>query len=162
MTDRAESEGFTTEELETWSAVATMLEWLPAALDAQLRRDAGVSHFEFGILFALQQAEERTLRMSALAGFANSTLSRLSRAVARLEGHGWVSRRPDPTDGRITLATLTPDGADLVRRATPGHVDLVRRVVFAPLTDAEARRLGETARRVSAAIGSDGGWRPAG
>ena len=58
--------------------------------------------------------------------------------------------------------TLTPDGADLVRRATPGHVELVRRVVFAPLDDAEARRLGETARRVSAAIGSDGAWLPAG
>jgi len=158
MTDRAESEGFTTEELETWSAVATMLEWLPAALDAQLRRDAGVSHFEFGILFALQQAEERTLRMSALAGFANSTLSRLSRAVARLEGHGWVSRRPDPADGRITLASLTEEGDAAVRSALPGHVELVRRLIFTPLAGAEAKQLAASARAVTGAIRSEPGW----
>lgn len=92
------------------SAVATLLEWLPAALDAQLQADSGLSHFEFGILFALSEAEGRALRMSELAGYANSTLSRLSRAVGRLERKHWVQRAPDPSDGRITVATLTDLG----------------------------------------------------
>ena len=38
------------DDLETWSALATVLEWLPAALDAQLQRDADLTHFEYGVL----------------------------------------------------------------------------------------------------------------
>ena len=44
------------DDLETWSSLATLLEWLPAALDAQLQRDAALTHFEYGILFALSGA----------------------------------------------------------------------------------------------------------
>ena len=38
----------------------------PAALDAQLRRDAGISHFEYLVLALLSEAPGRTLRMSEL------------------------------------------------------------------------------------------------
>ncbi|MGM1016289.1 MAG: MarR family winged helix-turn-helix transcriptional regulator [Actinomycetota bacterium] len=160
MDDEREPASWEPEELQTWSAVATLLEWLPAALDGQMQRDSGLSHFEFGILFALDQAGERTLAMSELAGYANSSLSRLSRAVGRLERNGWVRRHPNPEDGRITLATLTDKGGEVVREALPGHVELVRRVVFGALGDAEARQLGETSRRIIEAIGSPNTWRP--
>ena len=33
------------EERQAWRALASALVRLPAALDAQLRRDAGISHF---------------------------------------------------------------------------------------------------------------------
>ena len=33
------------EETQAWRALASTLIRLPAALDAQLRRDAGISHF---------------------------------------------------------------------------------------------------------------------
>lgn len=152
--------GFAADHLEVWSAVATLLEWLPAALDAQLQRDAGLTHFEYGVLYALSRAEGRTLRMSALAGYARSTLSRLSRAVGRLETRGWVRRCTDPADGRVTLAVLTDLGAEKVAQATPGHVALVEEVVFGALTGAQARQLGTISRRIAAALGGDGGWRP--
>lgn len=155
-----ESDVLTTEELDTWSALATLLEWLPAALDAQLQRDSGLSHFEYGILFALDRADGRTLRMSELAGYANSTLSRLSRAVARLEAKGWVRRAPDPHDGRITLATLTVDGTDAARAAAPGHTTLVRRLVFDALTPAQATQLRTVSRRITGAIRDEKGWMP--
>ncbi|WP_420706170.1 MarR family winged helix-turn-helix transcriptional regulator [Streptomyces sp. NRRL S-455] len=48
--------------------------------------------------------------MSALAAFAEGSLSRLSQVVARLERKGYVRRHPDPADGRHTLATLTDEG----------------------------------------------------
>lgn len=148
------------DELETWSSVATLLEWLPAALDAQMQRDSQISHFEYGILFALSQAAEETLAMKELAGFANSTLSRLSRAVARLERQGWVTRRPDPGDGRTTIASLTDSGLDAMRAATPGHVALVRRVFFDSLTPAQARAFGKASRHITSAIRDEGSWRP--
>jgi len=143
------------EDLETWTALATLLEWLPVALDANLQRAAGLTHFEYGVLYALATAPDETLRMSVLAGYARSSLTRLSRAVTRLEGRGWVRRSPDPTDGRFTLATLTAAGATVATEASPAHVDLVRRVVLDPLTRGQARALGEAGRRIAAAISAE-------
>lgn len=157
---RTDPSTFTPDELETWSSIATLLEWLPAALDAQMQRDSQISHFEYGILFALSQADEASLSMKELAGFANSTLSRLSRAVARLERQGWVTRRPDPEDGRTTIASLTDSGLATMRAAAPEHVAFVRRVVFESLSPAQARTLGRASRRITSAIREDGGWRP--
>lgn len=154
--------GFDDDELLTWSGVATVLEWLPALLDAQLQRDADVTHFEFGVLFALRHAPEGTLRMSVLAGYANSTLTRLSRAVTRLEQRQWVQRTVDPEDGRYTLATLTDQGRAEVEEATPGHVATVRRLVLDPLTKAQHRQLQEITRRILAAAGDGRPWRPPG
>ena len=145
-------------DLQSWAALATVLEWLPPALDARLQRDAGLTHFEYGILFALADASGRTLRMSVLAGYANSTLSRLSRAAARLERRGWVRRAVDPADGRYTLAILTDPGLAVFERATPGHTETVRRLVLDPLTQAQARQLREISRRIAHAIRADGAW----
>lgn len=148
------------EDLATWAALATVLEWLPSALDAQLLRDANLTHFEYGILFALEDAPDRTLRMSVLAGYANSSLSRLSRAAARLEKRNWVRRVPDPTDGRYTLATLTDRGEAKVRQATPGHVRTVQRLVLEPLTHAQLRQLRDISQRISRSIREQEGWQP--
>lgn len=148
------------QELEIWAAVATLLERLPAALDAQLQHDSGFTHFEQGILYALQSAPERRLRLSVLASYANSTLSRLSRAVSRLESRGLVRREADQEDGRFTLGVLTDAGHAAVLAATPGHHALVRRLVFDTLTPAQARQLGALSQRLSAAIGSSPSWHP--
>ena len=160
MPDSSTASTLSGEDLQTWSSLATVLEWLPAALDAQLQRDAELSHFEYGILFALADAPDRTLRMSVLAGYANSSLSRLSRAVARLETRGWVRRAPDASDGRYTLATLTGLGVEKLDQATPGHVDTVRHLVLDPLTQAQARQVREISRRIMRAIRDEEGWRP--
>ena len=154
--------GFDDDELRTWSNLATVLEWLPALLDAQLQRDADLTHFEFGVLFALRHAPDRTLRMSVLAGYANSTLTRLSRAVTRLERRQWVERSVDPQDGRCTLATLTDLGRGAVDDATPGHVATVRRLALEPLTKAQHRQLQDITRRILSASGTAAQWRPPG
>lgn len=160
MPDPSAPATFSDEDLQTWASLATVLEWLPAALDAQLQRDAELTHFEYGILFALADADDRTLRMSVLAGYANSSLSRLSRAVARLETKGWVRRASDATDGRYTLATLTDLGVEKFDQATPGHVRTVRRLILDPLTQAQARQVREISRRIMRAIRDEGGWEP--
>jgi len=148
--------------LETWSSLATLLEWLPAALDAQLQRDAGLTHFEYGILYALSRADDGRLRMSTLAGYAHSSLSRLSRAATRLEARGYLRRETDPGDGRYTVAVLTDAGRRARLAAGPGHVELVTRLVLDRLTDAQQRQLGGITSRILTAIGDEPGWRPAG
>jgi DNA-binding MarR family transcriptional regulator len=155
-------EAFGADDLQTWSALATVLEWLPPALDAQLTGDSELTHFEYGVLFALADAPDRALRMSTLASFANSSPSRLSRATSRLESRGWMRRTPDPSDGRSTLATLTDAGLARVEQATPGHVRTVHRLVLDPLTRAQRRQLLEISRRITRAIRDETGWRPDG
>ena len=159
MSDLRDPERLGSDELQTWAALATVLEWLPPALDAQLQRDADLTHFEYGILYALGDAPDRTLRMSVLAAYANSSLSRLSRAVARLEGKGWAQRAPDPDDGRYTLAALTALGAEKLVQATPGHVQTVRRVLGS-LTRPQLRQLREISRRIMQALRDEEGWQP--
>jgi DNA-binding MarR family transcriptional regulator len=141
----------TDEEQQTWIALARVLIKVPAALDAQLQRDAQLSYFEYLVLSWLSMAADRTHRMSELAGLVNSSLSRLSHVARRLESQGWLSRRPDPTDGRYTLATLTDDGWRKVVAAAPGHVHAVRRIVLDPLTRAQVKQLREVSTRMQKA-----------
>ena len=142
------------DEQEVWLSLVAVLIRLPAALDAQLRRDAGVSHFEYQILAALSMTATRTLPMSDMADFTVSSLSRLSHACRRLETQGWVNRAPDPDDGRVTLVTLTAAGYAKVVDAAPGHVRTVRSLVFDPLTKQQVKQLGQALARVQARIGS--------
>ena len=43
------------EESQAWRALANTLVRLPAALDAQLRRDAGISQFDYDVLALLSE-----------------------------------------------------------------------------------------------------------
>lgn len=140
------------EERQAWVLLASLTVRLSAALDAQLRRDAGFSHFEYSVMAVLSEADDRTMRMSELASMADGSLSRLSQVVTRLETKGWVRRMPDPVDGRYTLAILTEDGWDKVVAAAPGHVAEVRRLVLDPLSKAQVRQLAGIGGRILRAI----------
>ena len=143
------------DEEQTWLALIGMVVRLPAALDAQLQRDAEISHFEYQVMAGLSMSPAHTLRMSELASFAEGSLSRLSQVVGRLEKRGWVRRTPDPADGRFTLAVLTDDGWAKVVATAPGHVEAVRNLVFDPLTKAQQRQLREIGRRITRAVDPD-------
>ena len=116
-------------------------ELLPGVLDAQLRRDSDLSHFDYFVLAMLSESPERTLRMTSLAQRTNATLTRLSHAVRRLEERGLVERFPCPEDGRATNARLTTKGWDAVVEAAPGHVENVRRHVIDALTPEQLDQL---------------------
>jgi len=78
----------TEEELAAWVRLIALVDLLPGVLDSQLRRDAGLTHFEYYVLAMLSEAPERTRRMSSLASQTNATLPRLSNVVRRLEDRG--------------------------------------------------------------------------
>ena len=149
-------------ERDAWLSLIGVIIRLPAALDTQLQRDAGLSHFEYTVMVNLSNTEGHVLRMSALAGLCHSSLSRLSHVVARLERRGWLRRDPCPDDGRATLATLTDDGFAKLASAAPGHVEAVRAYVIDALDEEQLGQLhrigqvilgrldGDTARRQGA------------
>lgn len=140
------------DEMAAWLALVGVFIRLPAALDAQLQRDAGISHFEYQVLAMLSQAPDRALRMSELAGITNASLSRLSHVVTRLEKRGWARRRADPEDRRYTRAQLTDAGWGKVVQTAPGHVEAVRTHVFDPLEADQVGQLREIGRRILRSI----------
>ena len=125
---------------------------LPARLDAQLSRDAGLNLFEYHVLVDLAEAPGRKQAMSELAMHTQGSLSRLSHAVSRLEASGWVHRLSRRGAGRRTEVQLTDAGVEKLEQSAPGHVSEARRLVVETLTDAELAGLGHAARRIVAAI----------
>ena len=145
----------TPEQTRAWIALAGTMVWLPAALDAQLQRDAGITHAEYQVLSWLSMSPAHTARMSDIATRSNVSLSHLSRIASRLERRGWMRRAPDPDDGRVTLAILTEDGWDKIVATAPGHVEEVQRLVFDNLTPAQMRHLQGIGERITRAAKPD-------
>jgi DNA-binding MarR family transcriptional regulator len=146
-------EWLTDEQQVAWRPFVALLLRLPAVLDAQLQRDAGITQFDYLVLSGLSEAPDRTLRMSELAATASSSLSRLSHVVSRLEARGWVRREPCPGDGRFINAVLTEDGWQKVVATAPGHVAAVRELLLDTLTPEEFAQLGAISAQVLAAQG---------
>lgn len=136
------------DQIEDWKALVGLMTTLPAVLDAQLKRDAGLTLFEYHLLVALSGRPAGEIPMSDLARMIQSSPSRLSHAVARLERAGWVERAECAAAGKRTGARLTQEGRDQLRRAAPGHVREVRRLVVDALDPAHLRALGDAARTV--------------
>ncbi|MCU1542362.1 MAG: MarR family transcriptional regulator [Microbacteriaceae bacterium] len=124
----------TPDQLGAWKKFVAVVEILPGALDSQLQRDAGLTHFEYFTMAMLSEAPQRTLRMTSLASATNSTLPRLSHVVSRLEGRGYIERTPCPEDRRATNAKLSGTGWQKVVETAPGHVATVRGNVIEPLS----------------------------
>lgn len=152
MDDPAEPRWLTAEERQAWLRLMAVVMRLPTALDAQLRADADLSYFEYSVMAMISEGPNHTRRMSVVAALAEGSLPRLSQVVTRLEKRGYITRAPDPDDGRYTLASLTPAGWQKVQETAPGHVEEVRRLVFDPLSQAQVRQLAAVAGRISSAI----------
>src|SRR3954468_5135318 len=135
----------TDEEQKAWRRFVEVLVKVPAALEAQLQRDAGLTHMGYMVLSTLSERDDRRLAMSRLAKLASASLSRLSHVVARLEAQGWIRRERDSEDGRVQIAVLTDAGYAKVVDSAPGHAEAVQQLLFDRLTPAQIRQLARLA-----------------
>lgn len=140
------------EQLREWKSLVALLTVLSAALDAQLKRDAGLNSFEYHVLASLSESPSLAVPMSDLALVAQGSASRLSHAVSRLEQAGWVERLSCRDAGRRTAAHLTPAGLRKLEETAPGHVGEARRLVVDALTPEQLSALGEAARVIVSAV----------
>ena len=145
----------TPDELHAWLAYVATTNLLDGALDRQLQRESGMPMAYYLILAMLSDVPGRTLRMSDLAAVTQSSQSRLSHAVSKLEHNGWVRRTPCPDDRRSTLAQLTDAGFAALAAAAPGHVQAVRKHVFDRLTPEQVHQLREIFSAVLAGLTAD-------
>ena len=131
------------DESRTWIAwiLSTRLLW--DELERDLQRDAAMPFSYYEILVMLSETPGRSRRMSDLADATQSSRSRLSHAITRLESLGWVRREMCPSDRRGALAVLTDAGFAALEAAAPDHVESVRRHLFDQLSPAQLVQLRE-------------------
>jgi DNA-binding MarR family transcriptional regulator len=110
-------------------------------IERDLQRDAGLSFGHYEILVMLSETPSRSRRMSELADATQSSRSRLSHAVARLEELGWVRREACEEDRRGSRAVLTDEGFAALEAAAPMHVESVRRHLFDLLSPGQLEHL---------------------
>jgi DNA-binding MarR family transcriptional regulator len=125
----ADTPWLTRAEQETWIALVNVAMRLEGHLDQQLRPDK-LTFAEYLVLAMLSENHDRTLTLSELAARTNSSPSRMSHIITRLEKRQWVQRQPSPLDGRTTLAYLTDLGLQTIVRVAPDHARYVRSLVF--------------------------------
>lgn len=138
-----ESKWLNQREQQAWLTFITASTLLNRVLDQQLRSDAGLSHVQYGILSRLAGAPDGSMRMLTLAETLAVTKSGLTYQIVQLEKEGLVTRRACATDDRGVIATITPLGIELMRRAAPGHATLVRELVIDALTEEQLDVLAE-------------------
>ena len=119
-------------ERDAWLRLIAVVELLPGVLDAQLRRDAGLTHFEYFVLAMLSEAPDAHAAdddaRPAHQRHSPPALPRRPPAAGPRTGRAV----PCPEDGRATNARLTDAGWDAVVAAAPGHVATVRSHVLDP------------------------------
>jgi DNA-binding MarR family transcriptional regulator len=150
-----ETRWLSADEQQTWRAFLATTALLSSALDRQLQRDANMTQASYLVLAMLSEAPGRALRMTELAVRANSSQSRMSHTVARLEERGWVRREKSAEDKRGSLAILTDAGWEVVVATAPGHVGAVRDSLFDPLSAEQVGQLREICATVLAKLDPD-------
>ena len=73
-----------------------------------IRRDFGLVRAEYHLLLCL--AHYPTLTAQDVARMTRRPRNSISRAVHRMQNEGYLTRVPDPGDGRQATLTITPEG----------------------------------------------------
>lgn len=147
----------TPNERAAWLALLSTTTLLPGALDASLQKAAKLSLFDYNVLAMLSEAADKTLPMSELAARTSASLSRLSHVVTKLAARGLVERAAHAGDARVTAATVTAVGVELIEELAPLHVASVRELVFDHLDERDVTDLARIGRKLMRGMDS-GHW----
>lgn len=127
---------------DAWIGMLETHKRLTRALDAEMEAQHGLSLSAIEVLGRLAASpNERSLRLTALAGETGLSLSRISRIVDTLEDRELVERHSCPGDARAVGAHLTDAGLELVRQAQSAHFASVQERFFDQLNPREIETL---------------------
>jgi DNA-binding MarR family transcriptional regulator len=144
----AEPRWLTEEEQRTWRTFVQATKLLFEQLEQELDQLTAVPSPFYEVLAPLAEAPERRLRMSDLAALSQSSRSRLSHSMARLESLGWIRREACQTDRRGAFAVLTDEGFSAITAAAPVHAEGVRVHFFDQLDVEQIEQVGRVSMRV--------------
>jgi len=132
-----------------WTALTAAHARIAERLSAQLAESCGMGITDFEILLRLDSVPPPGLRLGELCPAVRLTQPSLSRAVARLERQGWLSRADVLDDRRGRLAAITSAGREKLRRAVPVHARVIREFLLDRLTPDEQELLARALSRVA-------------
>lgn len=97
-----------------------------ARIDAVLR-PMGLTFARYEVLMLLMFSRTGALPLNKVGARLQVHPTSVTNAVNRLQEQGLIRRQPHPTDGRTTLASITPAGRRLAGKATTTINDTVFR-----------------------------------
>lgn len=106
----------------TWLSVVRAYHLCSELIAARLAV-LGVKTSEHEILVNLRR--QPGLSQQALAARCFTAKSHISGLLSELEVRGWISRQPDPADGRVKRLNLTAAGAEMAARTAAVQADVV-------------------------------------
>jgi len=95
--------------------LADLAEGLRDVMRGARRQASGSAHDKSVVMLLSHLMTVGPLRASDLSERACLDLSTVSRHLSGLEADGYVTRTPDPDDGRAQLLSVTPSGEQLVK-----------------------------------------------
>lgn len=141
--------------METDERLAWHVSLAGRALSARIQRrlaEYGLGHGEYRVLFALY--EEEGLTQTDIVERHHLDKSVVARVTSRLEGKGYVERRPDPEDGRRKRLFLTP-AAEELRPAVREIKEEVNAELTRGLDEKEVESLVDGLRTVAGNLGAE-------
>ncbi|MFE2301204.1 MarR family winged helix-turn-helix transcriptional regulator [Streptomyces sp. NPDC059445] len=121
---------------------------LQQLVEKQLRDEGNLSYIQFRVLAQLEEAPDRSVRMTDLADGVVYSRSGLTYQADRLEQNGLIVRTPSPDDERSVTVAITEAGREVLTRVLPGHIDLVARELFGPLSEQDVTAMADILTRV--------------
>jgi DNA-binding MarR family transcriptional regulator len=134
---------------EAWAALTAAHALVIDQLSAALTRTCGLSINEFQILLRVDRGPEAGVRLGELCPAVRLTQPSLSRAVTRLERHGWLGRAGAPGDGRGVMITMTTAGREVLARGSAVHAQTISETLLGRLTPDEQELLARALTRVA-------------
>ena len=136
-----------------WALFLTVHAVLVENIEARLG-DAGLPPLSwYDVLWALERAEDRRLRMNELADMTVLSRSNLTRLVDRLEAAGLVARERAEEDRRGAFAVVTAEGRVMRKKMWPVYSAAIRELFEDHIGSREAAQMGDTLRRILDAVG---------
>jgi DNA-binding MarR family transcriptional regulator len=106
-------------ELATWRTFLNAHAVLIQRIETDLKAHGLPPLSWYDVLWPLQRAEHKRLRINELAQQGVLSRTGLVRLVDRLEATGLLRREPVPEDGRGSYATITKQGTATLRKMWP-------------------------------------------
>ncbi|CAJ1578685.1 MarR family winged helix-turn-helix transcriptional regulator [[Mycobacterium] wendilense] len=146
-------------EQRSWQNYLDSALRIHATLNRRLTDAHDLTLVDVRLLDLLDKSSTGSVRMGDLAEALMSLPSRVTRQIRRLETAGLVKRTASPDDGRGVLATITPEGRELVGKAMVTYSQGVRTHFLSHLSRPQVAAMGENCRRISSALKNGAGGR---
>lgn len=143
-------------EVTAWENLRRAHDRVANRLHADLGRACSISLSDFEILANLYRADKRQLRMSRLAELSGLSPSGLTRRFDSLATRGLVSRTTCDDDRRGVVASLTKDGAKVVKLALPIYERGANDYFVSVLGEKSTKSVGSALAKVVEANSSNG------